>query len=37
MFNDGWDAMSKEDAVCDGLDPKRTVWSIATQPYKSAH
>ena len=35
-FNDRWDGMSKEEQQAMGAN-KRTVWSIATQPYKGAH
>ena len=35
-FNDRWDAMSKDQQQAMGAN-KRTVWSIATQPYKFAH
>ena len=35
-FNDRWDGMSKEEQQAMGAN-KRTVWSIATQPYKEAH
>ena len=35
-FNDRWDGMSKEAQQAMGAN-KRTVWSIATQPYKGAH
>ena len=35
-FNDRWDHMSKEAQQAMGAN-KRTVWSIATQPYKGAH
>ena len=35
-FNDRWDSMSKEEQQAMGAN-KRTVWSIATQPYKGAH
>ena len=35
-FNDRWDAMAKEEQQAMGAN-KRTVWSIATQPYSGAH
>ena len=35
-FNDRWDAMEKEEQ-CSGMRNKRTVWTIATQPYSEAH
>ena len=35
-FNDRWDGMSKEEQQAMGAN-KRTVWSIATQPYKGSH
>jgi DNA modification methylase len=35
-FNDRWDAMEKSDQ-CSGMRNKRTVWTIATQPYAEAH
>ena len=35
-FNDRWDGMSKEAQQAMGAN-KRTVWSIATQPYKGSH
>ena len=35
-FNDRWDAMSKAEQQAMGAN-KRTVWSIATQPYSGAH
>ncbi len=35
-FNDRWDSMSKDEQQLNGAN-KRTVWSIATQPYKEAH
>ena len=35
-FNDRWDDMSKQEQQAMGAN-KRTVWSIATQPYKEAH
>ena len=35
-FNDRWDGMSKEEQQAIGAN-KRTVWSIATQPYKGSH
>ena len=35
-FNDRWDGMSNSEQQAMGAN-KRTVWSIATQPYKEAH
>lgn len=35
-FNERWDAMSKEEQ-CAGTRNARSVWTIATQPYKGAH
>ena len=35
-FNDRWDAMTKAEQQAMGANA-RTVWSIATQPYKEAH
>ena len=35
-FNDRWDAMEKEEQ-CSGMRNKRSVWTIATQPYSEAH
>ncbi len=35
-FNDRWNAMSSEQQQATGAN-KRTVWSIAAQPYKGAH
>lgn len=35
-FNDRWDQMTKEEQ-CSGMRNKRTVWTVATQPYKDAH
>ena len=35
-FNDRWDSMSKAEQQAMGAN-KRTVWSIATQPYKGSH
>ncbi len=35
-FNDRWDGMSKEEQQAMGAN-KRTVWSIATQPYGGPH
>jgi hypothetical protein len=35
-FNDRWDAMSKEDQ-CALMRNKRSVWTVATQPFKEAH
>ena len=35
-FNDRWDAKSEAEQQAMGAN-KRTVWSIATQPYKGAH
>ena len=35
-FNDRWDGMSKDQQQAMGAN-KRTVWSIATQPYSGAH
>ena len=35
-FNGRWDAMTKEEQQAMGAN-KRTVWSIATQPYSGAH
>jgi len=35
-FNDRWDAMEKTEQ-CSGMRNKRSVWTIATQPYPEAH
>jgi len=35
-FNDRWDAMEKAEQ-CAGMRNKRSVWSVATQPFKEAH
>ena len=35
-FNDRWDAMPKADQQSMGAN-KRTVWTIATEPYKGSH
>lgn len=35
-FNDRWDAMGKAEQ-CSGMRNKRSVWTIATQPYPEAH
>jgi DNA modification methylase len=35
-FNDRWDAMSKKEQ-CSGKRNKRSVWTIATKPFKKAH
>lgn len=35
-FNDRWDAMTK-DEQCQGVRNKRSVWTVATQPFKEAH
>ena len=35
-FNDRWDAMSR-DEQCSGMRNKRSVWTIATQPFPEAH
>ena len=35
-FNDRWDAMSKEEQTQGGAN-KRSVWTVATRPYKGAH
>ena len=35
-FNDRWDGMTKKEQ-CDRRVNKRTVWTIATQPYPEAH
>ncbi len=35
-FNDRWDAMSKEEQSQGGAN-KRSVWTVATRPYKGAH
>ena len=35
-FNDRWDAMSKAEQ-CGGTRNKRSVWTVATQPYADAH
>ena len=35
-FNDRWDAMEKEEQ-CSGMVNKRSVWTVATQPYSEAH
>lgn len=35
-FNDRWDAMEKAEQ-CSGMRNKRSVWTIATQPFSEAH
>jgi len=35
-FNDRWDAMEKHEQVAGGAN-KRSVWTVATQPYPEAH
>jgi len=35
-FNDRWDAMEREQQ-CTGMRNKRSVWTIATQPFTEAH
>jgi len=35
-FNNRWDAMSKNEQ-CSGKRNKRSVWTVATQPFKEAH
>ncbi len=35
-FNDRWDQMTKQEQ-CSGLRNKRSVWTVATQPYAEAH
>lgn len=35
-FNDRWDAMSKDEQQANGANA-RSVWTIATQPYRGAH
>lgn len=35
-FNDRWDAMEKTEQ-CSRLRNKRSVWTVATQPFKEAH
>lgn len=35
-FNDRWDQMTKVEQ-CSGLRNKRSVWTVATQPYSEAH
>jgi DNA modification methylase len=35
-FNERWDAMSREEQ-CSGMRNKRSVWNVATKPYKGAH
>jgi DNA modification methylase len=35
-FNDRWDQMEREEQ-CSGMRNKRSVWTIATQPYAEAH
>lgn len=35
-FNDRWDAMEKAEQ-CSGMVNKRSVWTVATQPFKEAH
>ena len=35
-FNDRWDAMEKAEQ-CTGLRNKRSVWTVATQPFSEAH
>jgi DNA modification methylase len=35
-FNERWDAMEKAEQ-CSGTRNKRSVWTIATQPFKEAH
>ena len=35
-FNDRWDAMTKEEQT-SGVRNKRSVWTVATQPFKGSH
>ena len=35
-FNDRWDAMERAEQ-CSGMRNRRSVWTIATQPYSEAH
>ena len=35
-FNDRWDAMEKAEQ-CSGMVNKRSVWTVATQPFSEAH
>jgi DNA modification methylase len=35
-FNDRWDAMGREE-MCSALRNKRSVWTVATQPFSEAH
>lgn len=35
-FNDRWDQMEREEQ-CSGVRNKRSVWTVATQPFKEAH
>lgn len=35
-FNDRWDLMTKEEQ-CSGMRNKRSVWTVATKPYRGAH
>lgn len=35
-FNDRWDAMTRAEQ-CSGTRNKRSVWTVATHPYKEAH
>lgn len=35
-FNDRWDAMER-DEQCSGMRNKRSVWTVATRPFKEAH
>lgn len=35
-FNDRWDAMTKEEQEAGGCN-KRSVWTVATQPFRQAH
>jgi len=35
-FNERWDAMEKAEQ-CSGMRNKRSVWSVATQPFSEAH
>lgn len=35
-FNDRWDKMEKAEQ-CSGMRNKRSVWTVATQPYSEAH
>jgi DNA modification methylase len=35
-FNERWDAMERVEQ-CSGMRNKRSVWSVATQPFSEAH